>query len=193
LGGVVVSWTAVVPLKAAATRKTRLVSALAPEARVALTDWMARHVIAVLGQVRSIERVLLLSPVPLSACDAEWIEDRGAGLNAELARVQAGVDGALLIVHADLPLLAIPDIAELLAAAENSGRAIASDRHGQGTNAIALFDRQPIAFAFGPGSFLKHAAQGTAAQVHRAGLSLDIDLPDDLAAVAASQECLLSH
>ena len=90
-GGAVVSWTAVVPLKAAAARKTRLASVLAPEARVVLTDRMARHVIAVLRQVRSIERVLLLSPVPLSACDAEWIEDRGAGLNAELARGYAGL------------------------------------------------------------------------------------------------------
>lgn len=192
-GGAVVSWTAVVPLKAAAARKTRLASVLAPEARVVLTDRMARHVIAVLRQVRSIERVLLLSPVPLSACDAEWIEDRGAGLNAELARVYAGLDGALLIVHADLPLLATPDISALLAAAENSGRAIASDRHGRGTNAIALFDRQPIVFAFGPGSFLNHAAQGTATRVRRSGLSLDVDFPDDLAVALARQEFLQAH
>lgn len=180
------SWTAVVPLKTAADRKTRLSPSLDLAERIRLSDRMARQVVAALTSVPAFGRVLLLSPVPPEALDAEWMPDEGRGLNAELARVRAGLGGAMLVVHADLPLLSSDDVAALLAAAEAAGVAVAPDRHGEGTNAIALADARPFRFAFGPGSFRAHSAEAGGAIVRRPGLALDIDSPEDLQAARAA-------
>ena len=176
------SWTAVVPLKTAADRKTRLSPSLDLAERIRLSNRMARQVVATLKETEEVGRVLLLSPGPLEALDAEWMPDEGRGLNAELTRVRAGLGGAMLVVHADLPLLARDDVEALLAAAAAAGVAVAPDRHGEGTNAIALADARPFRFAFGPGSFRGHSAEAGAAVVRRPGLALDIDSPDDLQA-----------
>ena len=114
-----------------------------------------------------------------------FFTDVGRGLTAERGAA-AMVLGAkpLLAIHADLPLVGSTDIAELLAEASKAGCAIAPDRLGTGTNAIALRDPTGFAFAFGPGSFALHqaAAGGSARIVRRPGLALDIDTPDDLEA-----------
>ena len=119
-------------------------------------------------------------------CPDEWkgrfFPDEGRGLNAELgALVGKLARQPLLVIHADLPLLALEDIAALLTEAE-SGCAIAPDREGGGTNAIALRDPTGFEFAFGPRSFARHLAAGGvgARVVRRTGLAMDIDTPDDL-------------
>jgi len=181
-----VSWTAVVPLKTAADRKTRLSPSLDLAERIRLSDHMARQVIATLKATEGIGRVLLLSPAPPEALDAGWLPDRGAGLNAELTRVRVGLGAPILVIHADLPLLVREDIELLLNAANEKGVAIAPDRHGEGTNAVALADARPFRFAFGPGSFRAHSADARGAVVRRPGLSLDIDSPEDLQAARAA-------
>src|SRR3546814_18344636 len=65
---------------------------------------------------------------------------------------------------------------------------LAPDRHGSGTNAIALMAAAPFEFAFGENSLALHRTTSgrRAAIVRRLGLSLDVDTPDDLdAAIAA--------
>jgi 2-phospho-L-lactate guanylyltransferase len=47
-------WTALIPLKGGAKRKSRLAPCLSPAERAALSDRMVRHVCAVLGEVPSI-------------------------------------------------------------------------------------------------------------------------------------------
>lgn len=175
------SWTAVVPLKNRADRKTRLAQVLAPDERIRLADAMVRRVIAALERTAAVSRVLLLSPSPLEACNAEWVDDEGAGLNLELMRVRTRLVGPMLIVHADLPLLSQDDIAVLIAAAEEKGAALAPDHRGEGTNAIALAASRPFQFCFGQRSFLAHKAQGGSAIVQRVGLAFDVDLPVDVA------------
>lgn len=175
------SWTAVVPLKNRAERKTRLAQVLAPGERIQLADAMVRRVIAALQRASAVSRVLLLSPTPLEACNAQWVEDKGAGLNLELTRARTSLAGPMLIVHADLPLLSHDDIAVLIAASEEKGAAIAPDHRGEGTNAIALADSRPFQFAFGRRSFLAHKVQGSSAVVQRVGLAFDVDLPGDVA------------
>lgn len=181
------SWTAIVPLKEAPDRKTRLGQGMAAEQRIALSERMARHVVTILRKTPGIDRVFVHSPRSPVALDAEWSRDMGTGLNAELDRVRAaGLNGSMLFVHADLPLLAEEDIASLMQAAESEGVAIAPDRHGDGTNAIALADARPFAFSFGKGSFAAHCNYGPCAVVRRPGLSLDIDTPEDLDAARAA-------
>ncbi len=172
-------WTAIVPLKLRAQRKSRLAPCLSPQERQTLSDRMAARVLSALDEAGIPARVL--SPVPWA--DAVWEPDHGAGLNAELDRVRVALACApLLVISGDLPLLTAGDVHMLLAGAEAQGVAIAPDRHGQGTNAIALRDARPFAFAFGTGSFARHlaAAQGAAIIRDHPGLALDLDTPADL-------------
>lgn len=182
------TWTAIVPLKAAAQRKTRLSGTLDSTAQAALAERMAAHVIGTLAGVPAIAAIRLLSPSPGTLPGTVWEPDRGAGLNAELDRVCASLRGArVLILHADLPLVTGEDIAALIAAADAAGAAIAPDRHGTGTNALALRDAAPAGFAFGADSFARHLRLlPGAAAVRRDGLALDIDTADDIAAAGAA-------
>lgn len=178
-------WTAVVPLKHRAERKTRLAGRRAPDTRARLADVMAMHAFNTLARADGIGQIVCLSPVPLMDGAIEWRPDHGRGLNAELRALRFDVRGPLLVIHADLPLVSRVDVETLLGGA--AGRsALAPDRHGAGTNAIALLPGQPLEFAFGTSSFLAHvAAMPGCAIIERVGLGLDIDTPDDLDAARA--------
>jgi len=178
-------WTIIVPFKAPLGRKTRLASLYGPSERAELAAAWFAHVVDVAA---TFGFITLLSPAdgapdlnlfpPLTT----WRQDFGRGLNAEVqALYDALRPGRVAIVHADLPMLSPGDMSVLLETAEIAGCAIASDRHGVGTNAIALADGREFRFAFGPDSFAQHLAAGgpDCANVNRPGLARDIDTPDD--------------
>jgi len=175
------NWTAVVPLKQGSDRKTRLAGVLSRAERIALTDRMAKRLLSCLDQVPGIERIVLLAPQAVEG--RAWREDRGRGLNGELQAFRDDHPGeAVLVIHADLPTVSAGDIGALLEAAAAESIAIAPDRHGTGTNALALPAGVPFTFAFGAGSRAAHErlAATRAAIVERPGLALDIDEPADL-------------
>lgn len=176
------SWTALVPLKLGPERKSRLAERLSQAEREDLADAVARHVLKTLSAVSAISRIIVLAPRAFG--DVELKKDSGRGLNAELSAARAEIDGPLLVIHGDLPLLAVQDVDALLAAAPATGVAIAPDRYNGGTNAIALADGRAFNFAFGPDSRALHAAGAT--EVVRPGLSHDLDTPDDLDALWAA-------
>jgi 2-phospho-L-lactate guanylyltransferase len=179
-----VTWSALVPLKLGPERKSRLAARLSAAERAHLSDTMAAHVLATLKPC--VTRVEVLAPVRVG--DWQWREDLGRGLNAELIAARAEIAGPLLVVFADLPLLTSDDVRALLAAAERAGVAIAPDRAGEGTNAIALADARSFRFAFGEGSFARHRAEAPGAEiVLRQGLALDVDTPGDLDAATAKK------
>lgn len=174
-------WTAIVPLKGRGERKTRLASRLNKEQRRQLSHQLFEHVVEVLRASPDVARLVLLSDV----CPADWqgafFLDEGRGLNAELDELAKAIPRQpLLVIHADLPLLAVEDIEVLLAEAER-GFAIAPDRAGSGTNAVALGDPSGFQFGFGPNSLTRHleAAGDRACVIGRPGLGLDIDTPED--------------
>jgi 2-phospho-L-lactate guanylyltransferase len=133
------------------------------------------------------------------------------GLNAALDHARRGVRAAsagpvrLLVVHADLPLLTPDDVTAVLDAPADV--VVATDRHGTGTNLLALpllfpscqdesrVDRrhvltasgeQEYGFRFGTGSRAAHEAEASrlglsSAVVHRPGTAADLDTVDDLA------------
>jgi 2-phospho-L-lactate guanylyltransferase len=177
-------WTAVVPLKLGPNCKSRLAPLFSPDQRRRLLQTMAGHVVEVLCDVSMFDDVVLIGLDTLPDWSGTCIPDAGRGLNAELNAVAATIDHGLLIILGDLPCLKRDEIAALLVAAEDSGCAIAPDRHGQGTNALAL--RQVpagISFAFGDDSFAKHCAQfgHSLTVVEREGLACDLDTPADYA------------
>ena len=177
------NWAALVPLKQGAESKTRLGEALEPAERMALASAMAGRVMTCLSNVNAINSLYLLAPTEVSEWPSHWLPDSGRGLNPELesARAQLG-NRPLLVIHADLPHLTVQDVQALLTAADDCGCAFAPDRHGRGTNAVALRDANPFRFAFGRDSLMPHRQQRPgAAIVERAALAFDIDTPADLA------------
>lgn len=181
-------WAALVPLKQGAESKSRLGQALEPTERMALASAMAARVMTCLSHVNAINSLYLLAPTPVSEWSSHWLPDGGRGLNPELenARERLG-KRPLLVIHADLPCVTVEDVQLLLAAADDCGCAFAPDRHGRGTNAVAIRDADPFRFAFGQDSLISHRRQRPAAAiVERAGLGFDVDTPADLAQLLAS-------
>lgn len=178
----IATWQALVPIKQGKAGKSRLAGVLDDGARAALVGRMAGHVLTVLDQCEAIARITILSPQRPDGWQGGWLRDEGRGLNCELAAWRAGLAGApALVLHADLPLVKLADIYALLAMAERRQVAMASDRAGSGTNALAIADARPFAFCFGPMSRMRHTAQcHNMAVLHREGLAVDIDTPDDL-------------
>ena len=180
-------WRAVVPIKLSADTKSRLAGLLLPGERRALGKRMARHMLAVLDESERFDQITILSPDRPKWWAGEWAFDRGRGLNAELTAWRAGQGAApVLIIHADLPLLTADDVAGLLATAESSGVALATDRAGTGSNALAIADGRDFTFRFGADSRALHAVQARTMPVLASiGLVADLDTPDDAAFVEA--------
>ena len=98
------------------------------------------------------------------------------------------------MLPADLPLLTVKGIEELIALATDPPVVvIAPDRHGTGTNALLSSPPGLIEYDFGPNSFDRHLACANHAGVRieickLPSLELDIDLPEDLEILKAEQQ-----
>lgn len=174
-------WTAIIPYREGGG-KSRLSKLLSPGERLRLSRKMFSHVSSTLAACSDVEDILLLGDDVPEIWTGRLAEDGGRGLNAELtALVNQRSGGPTLIIHADLPLLDSPDVAYLLALAASTGSALAPDRAGTGTNALALADPVGFPYHFGPGSFGLHLEMaGTGAGIaKRQGLAVDIDTPED--------------
>lgn len=195
--------TAVVPLRDGSTGKTRLAGPFTADERTALVASLARHVVGTLLAADEVSRVLVVTGDPDFASRTLAVHPRlevvaqpadGRGLNAavELGRARAVADGAgrVLVVHADLPLLAPDDVAALLAPAVPV--VIATDEAGTGTNALTLDSEEwGFTYRFGAGSARAHLAAAAAlgleaAVVRRPGTWTDLDTPEDWLALPAS-------
>jgi 2-phospho-L-lactate guanylyltransferase (CobY/MobA/RfbA family) len=101
----------------------------------------------------------------------------------------AGGGRDILLVHGDLPLLTPDDVSAVLdARRELSGLVIGCDRHGAGTNLLCFNAASVPVFSFGAGSCAAHFAAATGrgipvSVVNREGIGLDVDEPEDLAAL----------
>jgi len=180
---------ALVPIKQRALCKTRLAPILSPDQRATLVRALLRHVLSILRATPSIEHIALVSSERDEvADDVHLLADQGSGLNANL---EAGVDQALaagastlLIVPADLPLLCVRDVQQLLREARRVGIAIAPDRHEQGTNAVCMTLPARLPLQFGDQSFQRHRREalvrgGDVGCVRTDGLSFDLDTAAD--------------
>jgi 2-phospho-L-lactate guanylyltransferase len=115
--------------------------------------------------------------------------DPSAGLAAAVdAGLAAAGEGGVVVVLPDLPGVRPADVAALwAAAAAGPAVAIGIDRHGDGVNALAAPVAswlRPTAFGTGESRALTIARarrRGLAvAELHRPGLALDVDVPEDL-------------
>ncbi|HKY49269.1 MAG TPA: 2-phospho-L-lactate guanylyltransferase [Acidimicrobiia bacterium] len=177
-----------VPVKSFSAAKMRLAAAIPPDARIALSQGMARRTCALLAEVGA-------GPLVLAADTevAQWartfayevVLDEGLDLNQAAAAVVEFASGQpWLLLHADLPLLDSEVVAQLLAALEDGRSVIAPSRDG-GTPAIGgsvgAFD-----FGYGPSSFRGHLRRLAASDpkvLVDPRLAIDLDDPSDLEVV----------
>ncbi|HEU4673346.1 MAG TPA: 2-phospho-L-lactate guanylyltransferase [Candidatus Limnocylindrales bacterium] len=188
---------AVIPVRALEGAKSRLGDVLDAEER---RDLVARLLVRTVEAARAagIEDVLVVTDDPeartlASDAGAIALTQRKPGLNQALdeARRQAVADGArvLVVLPVDLPLVDEAAVTGLVAAlgAETDDAptvVLVPDRHGTGTNALALRPPDVIRFAFGASSRAAHealAAQAGARYVELdSPLAIDLDTPEDL-------------
>ena len=181
----------------AITRCPRAISTHSAPDRVRLARPMGAgmHLSALRGDGSEFSAEISVSPIETAdgtlvaatvrdVSERKTAEQKFKGLleSAHDAMVIADRDGVtdVLVAHADLPL------ASALAGVIRPGLiTLVPDRHGDGTNVIALPSRLGFRFAYGAGSFRQHLAE---ARRHRLGvrvwrdrrLGLDVDVPADL-------------
>ena len=181
---------AVVPLKARRSGKTRLAGLLDEAARAALVQSMLESVLSALSAAHEIDRIAVVSSEPERIPSGVLaLPDPGEGLNPALSaaadRLLDHGASSLLVIHADLPLVRASDIDQFVRAGRRQGMALASDRHGTGTNALFVAERLDFPFRFGTNSLSRHLAEARLRHITPAlpalnGLAIDIDTPADL-------------
>jgi len=177
----------VIPIRAFALGKARLAEHLAPSARVELGRRLADAVAAAAGELPAVvvtsapevrawarERALAVVDDPGSLDGAavigrDWVRERG------LARV--------VVAHADLPRAR--SLAPLTRDAGRPVVALVPCHRDDGTPVLSLPVDAPFTFAYGAGSYRRHAAEarrlGLGLRVLRdPDLAFDVDLNDDL-------------
>jgi 2-phospho-L-lactate guanylyltransferase len=150
-------WTVIIPVKPAATAKSRL--GLGPE----LARAIALDTVAAVVACESVARVLVVTSDPGFHPPAAEIVAEGspAGIDAAVrsaaALARAGARAALL---GDLPSLRPDDLAAALALAALHPRAFVADRERTGTTLVTALAGVPLLTAFGAGSAAAHRALG---------------------------------
>jgi 2-phospho-L-lactate/phosphoenolpyruvate guanylyltransferase len=186
---------AIVPVKALERAKSRLAATLAPaERRLLVLEMLGKVLLALDRSPAATVWVVSADPAVLAFARARGampLLERNGELNEAPARA-AGAE-AIVVVPADVPLIAPADIAALAALLGAAHVAIAPDAAGKGTNALALrLDPQlpELPFAFGADSAERHlqsaAERGLIARSYRSPtLALDVDDAASLASYRA--------
>lgn len=187
---------AIVPVKPLRRAKSRLSSVLSTEQRADLSQKLLLNTLQVLDQVPEIQHTLVVSRDGRALAlarehNARTVTEHGSpDLNIALARATALAKSqgasAVLILPADLPLIAPAHVQELIALADDPPVVVvAPDRHNSGTNALLVAPPGLIEYEFGPDSYAHHHARGQAAGARvescsSLALGLDLDAPEDL-------------
>jgi len=195
--------TAVLPVKRFAAAKQRLAPGIGATHRAELAAAMLEDVLEAIGAARSIERTIVVSSEPratelATARGAELVPDPDVGGHsgatlAGIARAQQLGAERVVLLPIDCPLLAPRELERLLTGMPERYVAIVPDRHGTGTNALALAPPDAIEPSFGEGSCARHVAAARAAGVpfgveELPSLALDLDTPADVVALTMALE-----
>jgi 2-phospho-L-lactate/phosphoenolpyruvate guanylyltransferase len=194
-----VSVSAVVPAKAFARAKSRLVDVLDAPSRAALAREMLAHVLETLRATEEIGNIVVVTDgedveALALAYGARCVRDRGEPplrLAVDVGLDELSQDADALVVMADLPWLTSTDVRSLVAGLGRADVVVAPDATRHGTNALALSSRGRMRTSFGSGeSFAEHLARAKGAGlvthvVESRGLAFDVDTPADLAELRA--------
>lgn len=195
--------TAILPVKRFGAAKQRLAAGVGKARRAEIVAAMLEDVFEAIGATRLVERTIVVTSEPravelATAAGAEIVADpdegghSGAAL-AGVARARELGAECVLLLPGDCPLLDPREIDRLLTGLPGLYAAVVPDRHGTGTNALALAPPDAIAPAFGEGSCARHAAAAREAGIPHSveelpSLALDLDTPADVIALTRAVE-----
>ena len=191
---------AIIPVAPLEAAKSRLGGALDAEERQDLAEGLLTITVATALEVDLLADVLVVSPdsevlARAATLGARTLRQRTSGLNAGLGEARddviAGGAEMVLVLPIDLPFVTIEAIDAVLQAmvpaSEEPTVVLVPDRHGSGTNVLALRPPAVIDFHFGPDSRRAHreaAVTTGATYVEVDGpLTFDLDTPADLVLV----------
>ena len=192
---------AILPVKSFGAAKQRLAGSLGADSRQALAQAMFIDVLSTLRRVPGLEGVVVVTADHIAEAVATSRHMRVLADTAQAGQSEAALIGIrhavaegferALLVPGDTPLVQPGELAALIA--DECGVTIVPDRHGTGTNALLLSPPDALEPSFGDGSFARHLAAAERAGLrHRVEevptLALDVDTPDDLAALAYELE-----
>jgi 2-phospho-L-lactate/phosphoenolpyruvate guanylyltransferase len=195
--------TAILPVKRFGAAKQRLATGIDDERRAALAAAMLEDVLEAIGGARAIDCTIVVSNEPraaelATAAGSEVVPDPGEGGHpgaalAGIARAETHGAECVVLLPGDCPLLDPRELDRLLTGVPERYVAIVPDRHGTGTNALALAPPSAIRPAFGEGSCARHIAAAREAGVpfaveKLASLALDLDTPADVVALTRELE-----
>ncbi len=181
----------VVPIRAFALGKARLAEQLAPRARATLGLRLAEQVVSAAAGLQTL--VVSSDREVRTWADEQHlpaIDDPGS-LDAAAAVGRAWVAARdctrCVIAHGDLPFAR--SFAGVVRDASQPVVVIVPCHRDDGTPVLSVPVDVEFAFAYGPGSFRRHAAEvrrlGLGLRVVRdANLAFDVDVPDDLGKLA---------
>lgn len=198
--------TAIIPVKRFGSAKQRLLAVLDRPQRAGLVKAMLADVLAAISASEGVERLIVvtgegraeriaLAHARRTATPLEVLrdpDDRGHSEAATLGIIRALSHGArcAVLLPGDCPLLERAELDAAIGRMSPGRVAVVPDRHGTGTNGLLLAPADAIGPAFGEGSMARHrdraARAGHSVAIERlSSLALDLDTPDDLAALAA--------
>jgi 2-phospho-L-lactate guanylyltransferase len=191
---------AIIAVRGGAEAKSRCAPGLDAAARADLVRAMLLDMIAALATSPRIDEVEVVTPTLDLAQAAQaagahvLLEPQAHGINAAFEAARARLreqakDAVMVALPGDLPLL---DAAELEPGLDllAPGRAVLAPAIADGgTGAVLVHAHAPFAFAFGRDSFHRHWTGAQRAglepvRLEAPSLGLDIDRPQDLAALA---------
>ena len=190
-----------VPVKNLANAKQRLSPMLGPEARRELAQAMCADVLGTLARWRQRPAVAVVTSDGFASDLAtrfgfEVIADDvnpGETGAIEMATAFCRDRGALhtLVIPADIPLIEVSELVEIVESAPPSGAVLVPDAAGRGTNAALRAPADLFPLRFGNDSFLPHLAAAKASGLacvvlNLPGIALDVDRPEDLQELAAT-------
>lgn len=190
-----------IPVKNLTSAKQRLAPVLVQEERAALAtamlmdvfeavaSWARRPQVAVVtgdAEARSLAR----------QCGFDILDDpEEAGESAAVERATRTLEAqgakSVLVIPGDIPLVAAGELEAIYAAAPPAGTVLVPSHDGRGTNAALRKPASLFRLRFGNDSFVPHRAAATATGLPLVvltlpGIALDVDTPQDLAALVAA-------
>ena len=191
---------AVIPIKHLSQAKSRLAPALSQEMRKQLCLDTLCHMLSVLTRCSELNAVQVVTADPslpdlLSHIFPQVSVFRDVGDLNQVAQSSAKrltEDGfeTMLFLLGDLPCLTLEDVSVALEASKEVSLLLFPDRHGKGTNGLALTPPSCLpTFSFGSDSLSHHVEIArhlglSYHQLRRRGFAWDLDTPEDLADLA---------
>jgi len=189
---------AIVTAKRFTAAKQRLAGSIDEELRLRLVEAMLGDVLEAVSAARTVDGTLVVTGEGVAAdlagrIGAEVIHDPEDASHSEAAlmgiarAVELGAERVVLL-PGDCPLLDPKEVDRLLTGLPTPFVTVVPDRHGTGTNALALSPPRVIAPAFGEGSCDRHLKLARDAGVPHTTedlptLALDLDTPADFVAL----------